>query len=101
MIRVGIVGYGYWGPRIARNFHSLEDCKVSLICDKSAESLNRARRAFPDVCVTTDAGELLRSPKIDMVAVVTPVWSHFELAKAALENGKHIFVEKPFTATSA
>lgn len=101
MIRVGIVGYGYWGPRIARNFYGYSGCKLSLICDKSEPSLRRAIDAHPGVNVTCDVTDLLRSPCIDAVAVVTPVWTHYELAKAALKNGKHVFVEKPFTATAA
>jgi predicted dehydrogenase len=101
MIRVGIIGYGYWGPRIARNFHGLNGCELSVICDKSPESLRRAKQAFPEVSVTCDLEEVLSSPCIDAVAVITPVWTHFELAKAALENGKHVFVEKPFTSTAA
>jgi len=101
MIRIGIIGYGYWGPRITRNFHGLNGCQVSLICDQSADSLRRAKAAHPDVSVTSDAKEVLCSPHIDAVAVITPVWTHFELAKAALENGKHVFVEKPFTSTVA
>jgi predicted dehydrogenase len=101
MIRVGIIGYGYWGPRIARNFQGLSGCKLSLICDKSEKSLRRANDAHPGVDVTPDVKDLLRSPCIDAVAVITPVWTHYELAKAALENGKHVFVEKPFTATAA
>jgi predicted dehydrogenase len=101
MIRIGIIGYGYWGPRIARNFHGLQGCELSMICDKSTESLRRAQKAHPGVSVTTDANDVLCSPQIDAVAVITPVWTHFELAKAALENGKHVFVEKPFTSTVA
>ncbi len=101
MIRLGIIGYGYWGPRIARNFHGLNGCELSVICDKSTESLRRARQAFPGVSVTCDAKEVLCSPQIDAVAVITPVWTHFELAKTALQNGKHVLVEKPFTATVA
>jgi predicted dehydrogenase len=101
MIRVGIIGYGYWGPRIARNFHGLNGCELSAICDKSPQSLQRARQAFPGVIVTCDPKEVLCSPQIDAVAVITPVWSHFELAKTALQNGKHVFVEKPFTSTVA
>ena len=101
MIRVGIIGYGYWGPRIARNFQGLNGCELSVICDKSAASLKRAAQANPSVSVTADAQDVLRSKCIDAVAVITPVWTHFELAKAALENGKHVFVEKPFTSTVA
>jgi len=101
MIRVGIIGFGYWGPQIARNFHAADDCEVQVICDQNPAVHRRIQRAYPDVQVTSDASEVLRSPQIDAVAVITPVWTHFELAKAALENGKHVFVEKPFTSSSA
>src|SRR5580698_3684033 len=101
MIKLAVIGYGYWGPRIARNFNSVDGCKVVAICDKSAASLQRARRDFPGVEATCDIASVLSSPEIDAVAVVTPVWTHFELAESALKNGKHVFVEKPFTSTSA
>jgi len=101
MIRVGIIGYGYWGPRIARNFQGLNGCELAVICDKNPETLRRAKKAHPGVTVTCDLAEVICSPDIDAVAVITPVWTHFELAKAALENGKHVFVEKPFTSTVA
>lgn len=101
MIRVGIIGYGYWGPRITRNFHGLNGCEVSVICDKSSDSLRRVKQSYPDIAVSCDAAEVIRSSDTDAVAVITPVWTHFELAKAALENGKHVFVEKPFTSTVA
>jgi predicted dehydrogenase len=101
MIRVGIIGYGYWGPQIARNFHAADGCEVSVICDQNPTVHRRIQHAYPGVQVTCDASEVLRSPQIDAVAVITPVWTHFELAKAALENGKHVFVEKPFTSTAA
>ena len=101
MIRMGVIGYGYWGPQIVRNFHGTEGCEVAVVCDKSLESLRRAKHAYPHIKATTDACEILASPDIDAVAVVTPVWTHFELAKAALENGKHVFVEKPFTSNAA
>jgi len=100
MIRIGVVGYGYWGPNIARNFHTVKDARVAVICDKRTESLTRAKQAFPDAEVTSDLCRVVMSPDVDAVAVVTPVWTHFELAKAALENGKHVFVEKPFTSTA-
>jgi len=71
------------------------------VCDQSIKSLQRVRQHFPDMHVSTDINDLIRSTEIDAIAVVTPVWTHYELAKAALENGKHVFVEKPFTCTSA
>lgn len=100
MIGIGVIGYGYWGPQIARNFHSLDNARLLVVCDKEAEVLKRAKRAYADLEVTTELSRVLTSPHVDAVAVVTPVWTHFELAKAALENGKHVFVEKAFTTTS-
>ena len=101
MIRVGIVGYGYWGPRVARNFHSLNGCEVAGICDKSPDAGRRAKQAFPSASITAEDSDIVSAPDIDVVAVITPVWTHFSVAKAALENGKHVFVEKPFTSTTA
>jgi predicted dehydrogenase len=100
MINVGVVGYGYWGPNIVRNFHSLEGSRVKMIADQSSQALVRAQKAFRDVATTTSPDELIKSPEIDAVAVVTPVWTHYEIAKAALLNGKHVFVEKPFTSNA-
>ena len=99
ILRVGVIGYGYWGPNIVRNFQSLEKATVAAVCDRNPGALARVSRAYPGLHVTTDFFEIVHSPDIDVVAVVTPVWTHFELAKAALENGKHVFVEKPFTST--
>jgi predicted dehydrogenase len=101
LVRFGIVGYGYWGPKVIRNIALLEEAEVVAICDKSVASRQKAQKMYAGVLVTDDANELMTSPDIDAIAVVTPVWTHYELAKAALENGKHIFVEKPFTSNSA
>jgi predicted dehydrogenase len=101
MIQVGIIGYGYWGPQITRNFHSAKNCEVPVVCDKDPASLARAKRMYPNVQTTCDVSEVVSSSYIDAEAVITPVWTHYELAKAALENGKHVFVEKPFTSTAA
>ena len=101
MVNIGVIGYGYWGPNIVRNFSAHHDCKVVAVCDKNPTALARVLIKHPDVRLTTDADSIVTSPDIDAVAIVTPVSYHFELAKKALENGKHVFVEKPFTATSA
>src|SRR5437868_7054117 len=101
VLRVGVIGYGYWGPNIVRNFQGHEKADVVAVCDKNPKSLSRVRRAHPEVPVTSNQMEVLTSTQVDVVAVVTPVWTHFELAKLALENGKHVFVEKPFTCTAA
>jgi predicted dehydrogenase len=101
MIRVGVIGYGYWGPNIVRNFNNGDLSRVAMVCDQRPESLRKVQQSYPQIAVTRDSAELISSADIDVVAVVTPVWTHFELAKAALKNGKHVFVEKPFTFTSA
>src|SRR5208282_3863562 len=101
MLKFGVIGYGYWGPNIVRNLRSLEGCQVAGICDQSPAARKRIQSANPGIPVYSDYNELLKSPNVDAIAVITPVWTHFELAKAALENGKHVFVEKPFTSNVA
>jgi len=101
LIRMGVIGYGYWGPNIVRNFHGQDRSRVVAVCDTSSKSLRRVQQSYPDMAVTSDCEELLAASDIDAIAVVTPVWTHYELAKTALENGKHVFVEKPFTCTTA
>jgi predicted dehydrogenase len=100
MIRVGVIGYGYWGPNIVRNLHLLDSTEVVAVCDKSEPALARVRKEYPSVRTCTDPKDILTAADIDAVAVITPVWTHYELAKAALENGKHVFVEKPLTSSS-
>ena len=100
MIRIGVIGYGYWGPNIVRNLRALDECQVATVCDQSPAALRRVTQTYLDLPVTANPSELLTSSRIDAVAVVTPVSTHFELAKAALENGKHLFIEKPFTSTT-
>ena len=96
----GVIGYGYWGPNVVRNLTSLDGSQVLAIAEMSAGARKRAQKAHPGITVTADASEVMASPNIDAVAVITPVWTHYELAKAALENGKHVFVEKPFTSNT-
>jgi predicted dehydrogenase len=100
-VNFGVIGYGYWGPNIVRNLTSLEDSQVLAIAEMSPSARKRAQTAYPGISVTADARDVISSSKIDAVAVITPVWTHYELAKAALENGKHVFVEKPFTSNAA
>src|SRR5215469_4648349 len=101
MINIGVIGYGYWGPNVVRNASAQGGFQVIAICDQNPEALSRAKQAYPAIEVTSDPSTIIRSPRIDAVAIVTPVWTHYELAKAALLNGKHVFVEKPFTSNSA
>ncbi len=101
MIRAGIIGYGYWGPNIVRNFAGNPDINVVKVSDMSEERLAVLTNKHPDIKAETDANNILNDPDIDLVGIVTSTSTHFKLAKQALENGKHVFVEKPFTATSA
>jgi len=101
VVKFGVVGYGYWGPNVVRNLDRLDEADVVAVCDKSPAARRKVAKAYPDVLVTDDARDIMASPDIDAIAVVTPVWTHYELAKAALQNGKHIFVEKPFTTNAA
>src|SRR3989442_3298184 len=100
MIRMGVIGYGYWRPNIVRNLYGLDGCQVAAVCDQSPTALERVTKAYPGLPVTANPADLLTSAEIDAIAVVTPVCTHFELAKAALANGKHVFIEKPFTSTT-
>jgi predicted dehydrogenase len=99
-INVGVIGYGYWGPNLVRNFASLDESTVAMVADRDAAKLKTLSKLFPAVQATQDANALITSADVDAVAIATPVSSHYELAKAALLSGKHVLVEKPITATS-
>lgn len=99
-VRIGLIGYGYWGPNLARNFHSLPNAHLAAIADQDAKRLDEPARLY-NPHTYTDASELLRDPTIDAVAISTPARTHFDLAHAALESGKHVLVEKPLAMSSA
>ena len=101
MVKFGVIGYGYWGPNVVRNLNLMDKAEVLVVCDKSPASRKRVQKAYPSLRVTSDAAEMMSSKDLDAIAVITPVWTHYELAKAALEHGKHVFVEKPFTSNTA
>lgn len=101
MVRIGVIGYGYWGPNIVRNFNVANGSKVVAICDRDQNALKKAKQSYPDVRAISDSDELIHATDVDVVAVVTPVFTHYELAKKALQEGKSVFVEKPFTYTTA
>jgi len=100
-LNFGVIGYGYWGPNIVRNLTAIEGSNVLAIAEISPAARKRAQKAYPDIHVTADPMEVVSHVNIDAIAVVSPVWTHYELAKSALMNGKHVFVEKPFTSTAA
>lgn len=101
MIRIGIVGYGYWGPNLVRNFAETPGATVAAVADLDTSKLELVKRRYPAVYVTTDMRELLNDTSIDAIAIATPVNTHFELGMAALKAGKHLWLEKPMTETSS
>ena len=97
MISIGLIGFGYWGPNLARNFNVDADLKLAAICDFSADRLETARRLYPQVKLIDNPDDLYKDTNIDAIAIATPVTSHFELAKRALMSGRHVWLEKPMT----
>jgi predicted dehydrogenase len=101
MIQVAVIGYGYWGPNLVRNFASVEGARVAVVCDLSPQRLGEAKLRNPHVDTTPDFRTVLENPAIDAVAIATPVRTHYDFARKALEHGKHVLVEKPIAASVA
>lgn len=99
MLNVGLIGYGYWGPNLARNFDRRSDCRLAQISDMRESRRALAQASFPQTCVVDDERALL-APDIDVVVIATPVFTHYDLAKKALLSGKHVWLEKPMTSNS-
>ncbi|HEY2963454.1 MAG TPA: Gfo/Idh/MocA family oxidoreductase [Pyrinomonadaceae bacterium] len=100
MIKVGVIGYGYWGPNLVRNFMAAPGSTVTRVCDLREERLVPLQKFYPGVKTCNRSTDLTNDPQIDAVVIATPVSSHFELAMAALKAGKHVLVEKPLAANS-
>lgn len=99
-IRAGIVGLGYWGPQLLRNFAAQPECEMVYGCDLLEENLAKARNHYPALTYTQDDNDLLRDSSVELILIATPTSSHFPLAKRALEEKKHVFLEKPMTSTA-
>jgi predicted dehydrogenase len=99
MIRLGVIGYGHWGPNLARNFSELDRAVLATVCDTHPERVALAARRHPGIATCTDHRELLADPSIDAVAIATPIGTHYDLCMAALQAGKHVWVEKPLAET--
>ena len=97
MIRIGVVGYGYWGPNIVRNIARHPSLSLAWICDINTHAVNEVTRIYPTVKTTSYSKDVFADPSVDAVIIVTPPSTHYQLAKAALESGKHVLVEKPMT----
>lgn len=100
MLKIGVIGYGYWGPHIVRNFNSISGASVISVCDLEENALSQVKNNYPGISITKDCNDIIKSKEIDAVAIITPVSTHYAIAKNALRNGKHIFIEKPFTSSS-
>jgi predicted dehydrogenase len=100
MIGIAVVGYGYWGPNLVRNFWEVPGARLVSVCDMRTERLAGVQSRYPVVEITSRFDEVLADPRVDAVAIATPVSSHYELALRALQAGKHVFIEKPMTTTS-
>lgn len=100
MIKIGVVGYGYWGPNLVRSMFEAAETQVVAVSDMREERLRLVNSRYPSVEVTTDYCQLLDNPEIDAIAIATPVHAHYELALQALQSGKHVLIEKPMTSSS-
>jgi predicted dehydrogenase len=101
MIHIALIGYGYWGPNLLRNFLETEDARMAVCCDFDQRRLALVEAKYPRVASTTDYNEVLKDPAIDAVVIATPVSTHYPFARQALEHGKHVLVEKPMTTSVA
>ncbi|MBN8699153.1 MAG: Gfo/Idh/MocA family oxidoreductase [Chitinophagales bacterium] len=99
MINVGIIGYGYWGPNLVRNFFGQKDCVIKSVADARPNRLELLAKAYPSVQGVLNADDILNDPAIDAVVIATPVFTHFPLAQKALQNGKHVLLEKPMASS--
>jgi predicted dehydrogenase len=99
-VNIGVIGYGYWGPNLVRNFSEIPQATVRMVSDFKPELLAKVQARYPTIQVTTDCQDIFSDPKIDAVVIATPVSTHFDLALAALKAGKHVLVEKPMTVST-
>ena len=99
MVNLGFIGYGYWGPNLVRNFYATKDAKVVKVCDLRKQRLGIVETSYPAVQTTPDYKDLMKDTQIDAIVISTPVSTHFPLAQEAFQNGKHVLLEKPMTAT--
>jgi len=100
MITIGIIGVGRWGPNILRNFAVMDGVRTAAVCDSDKKRLEAITKRYPEIQTTTDATALIGNDTIDAIVIVTPLATHYQLAKRALEAGKHVFVEKPLATSS-
>ena len=100
MINIGVIGYGYWGPKIVRNLMKIDDFVIKKIVDLDDQNLLKAKKLYPRLLLSNDINDIINDKNINAVIIATPVSTHFHMAKAALNAGKHTLVEKPLASTS-
>ncbi len=98
-VRIALIGYGYWGPNYARILNELSESRITAICEVSPERRQRAQERYPQLAISSDVQEVLRSSDVDAMVISTPASTHYELARRALESGRHVLVEKPLALT--
>lgn len=96
-LKIAVIGYGYWGPNLVRNFINLENSTVSHVVDESPDRLEKVKKLYPSINATSSLTEILENPEIDCIIIATPISTHYDIAKKALEHNKHVLVEKPMT----
>src|SRR5258708_12456715 len=101
MVNMGVIGYGYWGPNLVRNFQETADARVVMVCDLKSENLAKVQKRYPAIQTTTQVEEIFKNPSIDAIAIATPVLTHYDLGLRALRAGKHVFMEKPLASNTA
>src|SRR5260370_20986797 len=101
LLSVGVVGCGYWGPNLVRNFRQSPDCQLKVLCDASESRLSHMRRLYPELATTGKFEDLLQDSQLDAVVIATPLRLHYAMAKSALGAGPHVFIEQPLSRTQA
>lgn len=100
MLKIAVIGYGYWGPNLVRNFVEAPDSEVVMVADMSEDNLKRVSSRYPAIQTTTSVDDIYNNSEIDAVVIATPVHTHYDLALSALQSGKHVLVEKPMASSS-
>src|SRR6516162_11137346 len=100
MVNLGLIGCGYWGPNLIRNFSKIRECRIEAVAGQRPDRLEAVLHLNPAMRLTTSTEQIIESDSIDAVVIATPISTHFELAKSCLQHRKHVFIEKPLTRTS-
>jgi predicted dehydrogenase len=98
-VNIGVIGYGYWGPNLVRNFSNIPECNVAMVSDIRQERTDLLKRQYPSVIITPHSKDVINSPHVDGVVIATSVETHYSIAREALLKGKHVLIEKPMASS--